>query len=101
MNEQTVERNGALRDLLACASVNCPNTPAFTDAQILFESLRGSTDKTPHEHAQVMSLVASCVSQIQAGATTLNLNPPRRQPTVSRIKSDLQRHLPRSPGQRG
>ena len=97
MNEQTVERRAALRDLLTCASVNCPNTPAYTDAQILFESLRGSTDKTPDEHAQIMSLVASCIAQIQNGATMLDLNARAPQPTLASVRRDLERSLPRGP----
>lgn len=89
MNQQTIERRAALSDLMACASANCPNTPAHSTAQILFSSLHGATDKPPRQHAQTMSLIASCISQIQAGATELDLNAKPRSGVLTNTRREL------------
>lgn len=103
MHEQTAatrraELSAKLNDLLTVCAVNCPDSPAMASAELLFHSLGGATaDADPFKHAQKLNLLESCIAQVRAGATELDLNPPRRQPTLDGIRADLERTLPRGP----
>lgn len=99
--ERKTERAAALNDLLTACSARCPNAPAMTTILLLDDSLRNRPAEDAFKHAQTMNLLTSALSQIQAGATTLDLNPPHPQPTIDGVMADLERDLPRGPGQAG
>ena len=108
MNEQQTfeirhaELDAALTDLVRVAAIRAPDSPALTTALLLRNSVNVSARAAdPVQHRQAMSLLESCLSQVQAGKTELDLTAPKGQPTLAKLRTDLQRTLPRGPGQRG
>ena len=106
-NAQTAETrhaelDAALNDLVRAAAFHTPDSPALTTALLLRNSMNvAGRAADPLAHRQAMALLESCLSQVQAGKTELDLTAPKGQPTLAKLRTDLARALPRAPGQRG
>jgi hypothetical protein len=95
--QRRAERTAALSDLLAACAIRCPESAAMTTARLLESSLRHRPADDAHKHARAMSLIGSALAQVQAGATTLDIDVKPRQPTVDALRRDLENTLPRGP----
>jgi hypothetical protein len=95
--QRRAERTAALNDLLTACEIRCPDSAAFASAQLLDSSLRNGNADDAHKHARTMSLIGSALAQVQAGATTLDIDVKPRQPTLDALRRDLENTLPRGP----
>ncbi len=73
------ELRAELAHVVRLAAVRAPNSPALRSALILQGALHvDATAADPDEHVRMMAVLASAARQLEAGATELDLDVPRR-----------------------